>query len=109
MISQYRNERACRVCRKNGHEEGSEQCPAYSVNDSVVFKGEGDFLSNIHMCKIMWKGEEFESAEHIYQAEKALQNKRPDVAAEIQLAGSALEAKNLCKKVYTSSTWEEKN
>ena len=109
MISQCKNERACRVCRRSGHEEGSEQCPAYSVNDSVVFKGEADVLSNFHMCKIMWKGEECRSSEHIYQAEKALQNKRPDIAAEIQLAKSALEAKNLGRKVYTSSTWEEQN
>lgn len=109
IISQCRNERACRACQKPGHEEGSEFCPFYGPNDSLVFKGENDLLSNFYMCSVEWKGEKYKSAEHVYQAEKARLNGRPEVSEEIKGAKSALEAKHLCKKVYTSRQWEESN
>lgn len=104
-----RNQRACSVCHKEGHLEGSEDCSAYAPNDCVTFKGERDVLSNFFPCTLIWKGAEYPSAEHIYQAEKAVMNNRPDIAAEIVGTETALEAKKVGKKVYTKDNWEVEN
>ena len=58
---------------------------------------------------IIWEGEAYKSTEHVYQAEKARLNGRPEVAAEIMDAETPLEAKNIAKKVYTPSSWEVQN
>ena len=100
---------ACAVCHKDTHREGSDLCEAYLSNNSVLFKGESDMLSNFYPCELLWKGKKFPSAEHIYQAEKAEQNGRPEVAVEILESESAVAAKRLGKKVYTEKNWEEKN
>lgn len=36
------------------------------------FKGEYRFLSNYHLCPILWQGIQFGSVEHAYQAAKSL-------------------------------------
>ena len=96
----------CNVCHEPGHQEGAEDCAAYLPNNSVAFKGNQDVLSNFYPCALKWKGVEYASAEHIYQAEKAEQNNRPDVAAEIQASETALEAKQLGKQVYAQKNWD---
>jgi len=39
--------------------------------DKVEFKGEKRFLSNMYVCNIIYKGKEYGSSEHIYQAMKS--------------------------------------
>ena len=39
--------------------------------DKVEFKGEKRFLSNMYACNIIYKGKEYGSSEHIYQAMKS--------------------------------------
>jgi len=39
--------------------------------DKVEFKGEKRFLSNMYDCNIIYKGKEYGSSEHIYQAMKS--------------------------------------
>ena len=106
FLRECRNERVCSVCHEPGHQEGAEDCAAYLPNNSVAFKGNQDVLSNFYPCALKWKGVEYASAEHIYQAEKAEQNNRPEVAAEIQASETALEAKQLGKQVYAQKNWD---
>ena len=39
--------------------------------DKVEFKGEKRFLSNMYVCKVIYKGKEYGSSEHIYQSMKS--------------------------------------
>lgn len=109
VANQCKNERACKVCQKGGHDEGSAQCLFFSPNTTVVFKGEDDILSNFHKCNMEWNGQKYASLEHAYQAEKASINGRPDIAEEIRQANKAVDAKYLARKVYTAKLWEESN
>lgn len=39
--------------------------------DKVEFKGEKRFLSNMYACNVIYRGKEYGSSEHIYQAMKS--------------------------------------
>ena len=109
LSRECRETRACAVCHEDSHREGDESCPAYAPSDSEVFRGEEDVLSNFYPCDLVWNGQHYASAEHIYQAEKARMNGRPEVAVEIQNCERAVDAKKLGKKVYAVQKWEEEN
>ena len=47
---QCENERACRASKKSGHKEGEKECDVYQPNDTGVFQGEKDILSNFNPC-----------------------------------------------------------
>jgi ribA/ribD-fused uncharacterized protein len=104
-----KNARACKVCKKGEHLEGSEDCEFFAPNDAIVLKGENDKLSNFHPCKILWKDINFSSSEHIYQWEKAQAHGRRDIAAEIESATSAKQARLLSHNITTMAKWEENN
>ena len=109
VAHQCKNDRVCRICRKSGHEEGSELCEFYLPNNTVGFKGEDDVLSNFYKCNFVWKGDQYACVEHAFQAQKATLNKRPELAEEIKAAEKAVQAKQIGKAVYTTKNWEENN
>ena len=107
-IRNCREDRACKVCGATGHYEGTDDCSHYQQNDSFLFGGAKDKLSNFFPCSVPWKGQEFRSAEHAYIYEKAMYHNRTDIAATMVRSKDAVEAKNEAKKIVTQKKWEEK-
>lgn len=70
----------------------------------IQFRGELEFLSNFYPCKIIWRGEEFPSSEHLFMSFKTL---CPVTAEAIRNAPTPGKAKRLGRKCQLRPMWEE--
>lgn len=105
-----RNQTACAVCKKPGHEAGQAECEKYEPQvDVCTFAGSDDPLSNFYMAEFEYRGIEVASAEHAYQYRKALSNGMPDHGKRILNAKNPREAKDLGRYVKCTREWEEEN
>jgi ribA/ribD-fused uncharacterized protein len=67
------------------------------------FRGEFDFLSNFHLCRVEFDGLVYPSVEHAFQAAKSHD---PAVRREIRAAGSCGKAKSLGRRCELGPDWE---
>lgn len=102
------NGHRCKVCKKAGHEPGSEICEFYEAQEDrvVAFHGHKNVLSNFFPAELKVNGETHGSAEHAFQLTKALRNGDINAAERIRAATTALDAKRIGDTVKTSSTWD---
>ena len=68
------------------------------------FRGDHFFLSNFYPCKIVYRGREYKTAEHAFQAQKCVTK---DDIIEIQEANNPQMAKRIGKKVKLREDWED--
>lgn len=68
------------------------------------FRGDHSFLSNFYPCKIVYRGREYKTAEHAFQAQKCV-NK--DDIIKIQEANNPQMAKRIGKEVKLREDWED--
>ena len=73
----------------------------------VYIKGEKDILSNFYPCKLMYNGEIFNSAEHLYQSWKCLFHNNLKIDQEIRVARDGKTAKIISKKIIVSKEWDD--
>lgn len=105
---QCNSEKACRVCRKPGHEPGSTDCEHYKETENVVaFQGKENPISNFFPCDIKVFGEHHQSAEHAYQLTKAIRAGNLDAAEKVRHAPTALEAKKIGNSIKDPEGWGE--
>ena len=98
------------VCKKPGHEEGSNKCEYYEPQvDVTTFAGANDPLSNFYGAPFDYNNIEVSSSEQAYQYQKALRNGMPDMAKQILNAKSPNEAKSMGRYIKCSPTWEQEN
>ena len=69
----------------------------------AAFKGTYRFLSNFYPSPLTWQGQQYPSAEHAFQAAKALD---PDEELKIRKAATPGEAKQLGGRTTIRSDWE---
>ena len=103
-----KNQRACRVCKQQGHLEGTEACDYYCEdNYTLPFGGRSDPLSNFYPCQFIYKKITYETREQCIQHQKALYSKCSDVADAIMKTPDPGQAKTLSKCIQKSQAWEE--
>ena len=103
-----KNERACKVCRKPGHYEGTETCEHY-CEDNVTrsFGGKEDVLSNFYPCKFHYKDVSYHTIEQAIQHQKAVISGCPDIADAIMQTKDPGRAKELSKCIKKNDIWDE--
>lgn len=67
------------------------------------FREEFFFLSNFYPCKIVWKGKNWGSVEHIFQAEKIYDEKEKEA---IRNTPTAKDAKQIANKLEARNGWD---
>jgi ribA/ribD-fused uncharacterized protein len=67
------------------------------------FDGPNRYLSNFHPAPFVWKGREWKTAEHAYQAMKSTQENEKEFIRKLE---TAREAKIEGKKVTLRSDWD---
>lgn len=67
------------------------------------FRGEYAFLSNFFLCEIIWGGQSWPSAEHLYQALKTLKPEQREAIRVLQSPGAA---KRKGRSVELRSDWD---
>ncbi|KAK3085498.1 hypothetical protein FSP39_004247 [Pinctada imbricata] len=103
-----RNESRCKVCKKEGHMPGDEQCDAFEIQTNITaFSGTGDILSNFFPCTFDVYGIKHQSAEHAFQYTKSIRCGDLETASKIKEAPDALSAKKLGDKVRENDQWRE--
>lgn len=71
-------------------------------------KGEHDVLSNFYPCQLEYEGQNYHSAEHLYQCKKAIHHGFYALERHIRRAHNAKRAKQLSNSIRrTSSHWDE--
>lgn len=65
----------------------------------MYVKGEHDVLSNFYPCKLVYEGKTYNSAEHIYQSQKAQHHRLYAIDREIRRSRSAKQAKQISKSI----------
>jgi len=84
-----------------GPTSGSEEGGA--MNRITVFSGPHHFLSNFHLCSILYEGITYASTEHAYQAAKCA-----SPFMRLQFVGiTATEAKRAGRRVKMRPDWEQ--
>lgn len=68
------------------------------------FKNIYGFLSNFHPSPIVYKGHEYPTVEHAYQAAKTLDHEEQE---KIRYTTSVVDVKHLGRKVTVRSDWDE--
>jgi len=68
------------------------------------FRGEYEFLSNMHSCMVYINGESYPSAEHAFQAMKSLDK---DTRITMSVCPSAKDAKKFGRKINLRYDWED--
>ena len=103
-----KNEKCCKVCKKEGHNPGDKQCEAHEKQKNVTpFNGASDVLSNFYPCALDIYGVSHNSAEHAYQYIKSLRCGDLHAANTIKDAPDALTAKRLGDKIKPNEQWIE--
>ena len=76
--------------------------------NSVLFKGPGDELSNFYPCTINIFGRTFQSTEAAFQYRKAIDNEHWEEAEKISKCKRAVDAKRIGNTIKTNEMWESK-
>ncbi len=109
--SQFDNR--CKACNGPGHKAGDETCPALNTEDNTIaFKSYTNILSNCADTTIVLNGQEFKSAQHAFEWEKAthLDEHNQALANEILEAEHAGKARKLTRDALDSwdvTDWEQ--
>ena len=99
---------ACRVCRSQGHTEGTEACPHYVKESNIqVFGGKRDILSNFHPCNFVFDKVTYATREQCIQHQKAVHSDERKVAAQIMKSDDPSVAKQLSKCIQKSNHWNQ--
>lgn len=73
--------------------------------EAIYFRSEGCVLSNFYKCTLKSRGKTFQSAEQLYQLEKAEFHKAYDILDKIMQASTAREVKNISLQIATAPAW----
>lgn len=99
----YTQENVCRRCKEEGHRAfNTDQCPAFidsPIDNITFFSQSSDPLCNFYQCNIRIYGEKFRSSEAAYQWAKMRFIGRYDYAHDIMRSSSAVQAKNISKRI----------
>lgn len=90
----------CRICGEHGHTASDGKCPGYVEHQNVVaFSGHENPLSNFYPCEPSLRvfGREHKSAEEAFQAQKAYDIGRDDIAENILNSKHAGAAKAIAR------------
>ena len=105
---QCTNDRVCKVCRKSGHIEGSDDCEYHEAQvNMAAFGGYRDRLSNMYPCDFLHRGIPVKSSEHAFGYDKAVANGNQELADMILEAKHAGEAKSMADTITCIDTWDE--
>ena len=100
-------EQHCRVCKIQGHSEGTEACSYYCEDNGVKpFGGKDDVLSNFYPCKFDYNGNKYQTREQCIQHQKAMISECYDEAQAIMDTKEPGKAKQLSRCIRKSITWE---
>ena len=77
-----------------------------TTKDGVAFQSHHTYLSNMYLCKIMYEGVEYKSAEHLYHSEMAKHHNRLDLVNRIIKAKDGYLSKKIAKEITISDDWE---
>lgn len=102
----------CIACGQAGHKIGEALCIAKPKEDIMAFKSYQHPLSNHFPCQLEVYDNEFKSLEHAYFWRMATAMGNPLLAAQIQTAKHAGEAKRMSKQIADDETrwkWEKEN
>ena len=80
-----KNTAVCKVCKREGHQPGDEDCPHYLPNNAIPFKGERDEFSNFFKEEIVIETKSFNCGEQAWVAAKAKKNGRTDIYKEVMV------------------------
>lgn len=90
----------CKICDEHGHTATDGKCPGYvEEQDIVAFSGHENPLSNFYPCEpsLQVFGRDFKSAEEAFQAQKAFDIGREDIAENIMNSKHAGAAKAIAR------------
>lgn len=105
-------EKTCLVCKRTGHKEGTETCPAYQaeVAEFVVpfrAKFKNNIFSNFYPCVLRWAEENYKSSEHLYQYQQAMAAQKPELAIRIRNAPTPKDAYVLSRSIGENDAWDK--
>ena len=99
----------CERCRKQGHHtHDTSKCEAYEAEQPNVHFFTQGILSNFEPCPVTFQGIQFITSEHAYQWSACVEDLRDDLAEEVIMSKSPLEAKKIASAVKSdSSNWHK--
>ena len=90
------------------HNLSMENVKLIKVSDGYAFQSHHAFFSNMFPCQIKYEGNTYMSSEHLYTAQMAIHNDRPDLLEDIIAASDGYEAKKFTRRIKIKDTWDDK-